>query len=314
MGTTTQGGSSLKRILRLNKTSTRAGFIAIVGLPNAGKSTFINKALGHKVAIVSPKAQTTRMPVRGILSTEDTQLIFVDTPGLYKGKRQLEELMLNTVQQNWQDADAVLHVVDATKGFQEMDISLLEDLKKAKKPTVLALNKVDLIKEKEELLPILQEANDLAVYEEVFPISAMKGVAVEDLVQTLGSFVPESPFLYDPETVTDLPQRYALAETTREKIFMFLQQELPYGIAVETVSIEEFDNGDLRVDQNILLDRDAHKQIVIGHKGEMLKKIGTAARKEMTKSYGRKVHTFLQVKVKTNWANSKRLLQEMGIF
>lgn len=291
---------------------TKAGFIALIGLPNAGKSTLLNTLMGQKLAIVSPKAQTTRLPIRGVLSTETTQYIFVDTPGVFRGKRAMEDKMEESVKQAWQNADIALHVLDATKGLTESDIELAKSIKKTNKTLFLAVNKIDALKRMEDQLPLLQAISDAGVFDHVFPISALKNKQVDGLLAAIETVLPDSPFLYDKDQLTDMPLQTRAAELTREKAFLYLQQELPYGLAVETIAMETMETGDLRVDQHIFIERDAHKQMVIGKSGAMLKKIGTAARKDMTRSFGRKVHLFLQVKVKPNWANSGQALAHLG--
>ena len=301
-----------------NTPTTRAGFVAIVGQTNAGKSTLMNAMMGQKLAIVTPKVQTTRMNLRGVLTENDAQLIFVDTPGLHIPKRLLDEKMVESAHQAWKDADVVLMVLDARKGFTEMDETLCASIKASGKPAFLIVNKIDLISDKEELLPLLQKITELNVFADVFPISALNGTrgkekVLPQVVAALQKKIPEGPYLYDEETVTDMPTRYLAAEITREKAFLFLQDELPYGLAVETVQLEEFENGDVRIDQTILIERDAHKPMVIGKNGEMLKKIGTSARKELSQALGRKAHVFLTVKVKKDWAKNPRHLGDLGL-
>jgi GTP-binding protein Era len=295
----------------------RSGFVALVGLPNAGKSTLLNALMARKVSIVTPKAQTTRFPLRAVLTKEETQFVFVDTPGLYKGNRALEETMHRSAQDAWQEADVVLMLVDARKGLQEEDNHLISHLRRARKEAVLVLNKTDVLKEKEVLLPLLQQAQETEAFKEVFPLSALAGTKGKEkmlaqLLETLGTMLPEGSLLYEPETVVDLPIALLAAEITREKAFLHLQEELPYGLAVEPVSLEEDEKGDLHLHQHILLDREPHRQMVIGKGGSMLKKIGTAARKELNIILNRKVHLFLHVKVKKGWPNHRGTLQKIG--
>jgi GTP-binding protein Era len=297
---------------------TKAGFIALVGLPNAGKSTLLNALMARKVSIVTPKAQTTRFPLRAVLTQGDTQFIFVDTPGLYRGKRVLEEKMHQGAQQAWREADVVLMMVDARKGLQAEDLNLAQALKQARKTAFLVVNKTDVVKEKEDLLPLLQQAQETGAFQEVFPLSALGGTKGKEkmlpaLLETVASLLPEGPFLYDPETVVDLPIPLMAAEVTREKAFLYLQEELPYGLAVMPAGLEEDEAGALRLYQNILLERETHKQMVIGKQGAMLKKIGTAARRELSTILNRKVHLFLQVKVKKGWAEKPAMLQSLGL-
>ena len=299
--------------------TTRAGFVAIVGQTNAGKSTLMNAAMGQKIAIVTPKVQTTRVALRAVLTKDNCQLIFVDTPGFHQPKCMLDEQMVKIAHQAWKDADAVLMLIDAKNGVRDVDVELMEQISKSKKPAFLVVNKVDLISEKDQLLPLLQEVTDNGAFKDVYPISALKGTRGREkmlpkLLDDLRNVMPESPYLYDEETVTDIPIQQMAAEITREKAFMFLQQELPYGVAVQTVNMEDFDNGDIRIDQHIILEREAHRQMVIGRKGEMLKRIGMASRKELKTIMDRKVHLFLEVKVKKGWSENQGILKELGLW
>jgi GTP-binding protein Era len=292
--------------------TTRAGFIAIIGAPNAGKSTFMNQVVGEKISIVTPKVQTTRFNVRGIVSREKVQFVFVDTPGVYQpGKSKMDQAMVSSAWSAAQEADAALFVLDAKKGFGKKEIMVLEGLKNSRKPIFLALNKVDSIN-KDKLLPLMQKAAEFDIFKQVFAISAEKGDGTEDVLDTLEKEMPESPFLFDPDDITDIPMRMMAAEITREKAYMLLGQELPYEIAVETVNYEARDNGSIRIDQMIYVKRDSQKQIVVGKGGEVLKKIGSRSRRALMDMMDTDVHLFLRVKVKSEWSENTLMLRMTG--
>lgn len=295
-----------------NTTETRAGFVAIVGAPNAGKSTLLNQILGEKLAIVSPKVQTTRFNVRGILTRDNNQFIFVDTPGIHKPRRNFDAAMVQAAHDAWQEADVILMVVDATRGFNADVKMVLQNLKDAKQPIVLALNKVDTLKDKAALLPLMAQAQELNRFAEVFPITALKGKGVEDLIKTLGEYIPVSHYLYSEDALTDLPTRILAAEITRERAFVHLQQELPYAVMVET---EQFEEGDsyTKIRQNILVQREGQKKIVLGRNGQMIKTIGTESRMQLEKLLGHKVVLDLKIKVRPNWPDNPWLLAEQGL-
>lgn len=297
---------------------TRAGFVAIIGAPNAGKSTLLNLLVGQKIAIVSHKVQTTRVNMRGVLTKDQNQFIFVDTPGIYRPKdtsRLLDKSMVDAAWQASGDADVVLMVIDAKSGFNAKTMDIIENLKATKssnRPVFLALNKVDSI-EKEKLLPLMQKAVDMGIFKEIFAISAKNNDGVFDMLNRFAPHLPESPYLYDEETLTDMPMRLVAAEITREKAFHHLQQEVPYSLAVETVNFEHYDNGSIRIDQNILVEREAHKPIVLGKGGATVKKIGQLSRRDLEEMLETKVHLFLKVKVSDKWANSHNFMREIGL-
>jgi GTP-binding protein Era len=295
-----------------NPPATRCGFVAIIGAPNAGKSTFMNAALGEKIAIVTPKVQTTRMNMRGILTEDDTQLIFVDTPGIHKPRRQFDKAMVNAAWQASSDADAILLLVDAQKGFGPDVQRILADVKEVTSPKLLVLNKVDKMP-REKLLPLMAKAGAMGIFEHIFAISALKADRVRDVVEKLKGYMPQEPFHYDPDDLTDTPMRVIAAEVTRERAFMLLGDELPYSLTVETVAYTENPDGSVRIDQNILLERDGQKKIVIGKGGAMLKKIGEQARKTLSEMTGGPVHLFLQVKVREGWATDPHLMRSLGL-
>lgn len=299
-------------------TSTKAGFVALIGAPNAGKSTLLNQLVGQKIAIVSPKVQTTRVNMRGVLTQGNNQFIFVDTPGIYRPKdtsRLLDKSMVHAAWQAGGDSDVVLLLVDAKAGFNEKVTEIIENVKQnvpKRVPVFLALNKVDALA-KDKLLPLMQKASAFDLFNGVFAISAKENDGVEDMLEQFAKHLPESPYLYDEETLTDMPMRMVAAEITREKAFHLLQQEVPYSLAVETVNFEHYNNGSIRIDQNVLVEREAHKPIVLGKKGSMVKRIGEQARADLEEMLETQVHLFIKVKVNDKWANSQNFMREIGL-
>jgi GTP-binding protein Era len=296
----------------------RCGFCAIIGAPNAGKSTLVNALVGSKVAIVSPKVQTTRMPVRGIAMAGQTQIIFVDTPGIFRPRRRLDRAMVTSAWAGAEEADAVLLIVDATdladKSPAARDTAaILEGLKDRKdKKTALVLNKIDGMK-RTDLLPLVEKFHAEGVFEDVFLISALKGEAVADVAAWVASRMPEGPWLYPEDQAADIPSRLLAAEVTREKIYLRLHDELPYASAVETEKWEERKDGSVRIDQVIYVQRDGQKAIVLGKGGQTIKKIGELARTELEQLFGRRVHLFLFVKVREDWAENSEHYKEIGL-
>ena len=296
----------------------RCGFCAIIGAPNAGKSTLVNALVGSKVAIVSPKVQTTRMPVRGIAMAGETQIIFVDTPGIFRPRRRLDRAMVTSAWAGAEEADAVLLIVDATdladKSPAARDtMAILEGLKDRKgKKTALVLNKIDGMK-RTDLLPLVEKFHAEGVFEDVFLISALKGEAVADVAAWVASRMPEGPWLYPEDQAADIPSRLLAAEVTREKIYLRLHDELPYASAVETEKWEERKDGSVRIDQVIYVQRDGQKAIVLGKGGATIKKIGELARTELEDLFGRRVHLFLFVKVREDWAENSEHYKEIGL-
>lgn len=293
---------------------TKAGFVAIIGAPNAGKSTLLNALVGEKVAIVTHKVQTTRHPIRGIVTRDNAQFIFVDTPGIHKPRRSFDKAMVNSAWQTAMDADVVILLVDGMKGFREGEMEILTRAKKSNKPLFIALNKVDAIN-KERLLPIMAQAQSQLGDKllDVFAISAEKKKGLEAIFKSVAQHLPESPFLYDPETHSDQPFARLLSEICREQAFLLLHQEIPYGLQVETIQIKTRDDHSLEVHQKLIVERDGHKGIAIGANGVTLKRIGSNAREEMTKAANKLVHLFLQVKVDPNWTTNKSVLMELGL-
>ena len=295
---------------------TRCGFVALVGAPNAGKSTLINQAVGTKVSIVSRKVQTTRALVRGIALEGDAQVIFVDTPGIFAPKRRLDRAMVATAWSGAGDADVVALLVDARqkKGDREDEETdaIIEGLARVKAPKVLILNKIDTV-EAGTLLERAQRLNRSGQFGDTFMISALKGHGVPKLVSHLGSLMPPSPWLYPEDQVSDAPLRSLAAEITREKLFERLHDELPYQSTVETELWKEQPDGSARVEQTIYVTRDGHKKIVIGEGGRTIKSIGSAARKEIMEAAEHKVHLFLFVKVRPDWGDDPERYRMMGL-
>lgn len=290
----------------------RAGFVALIGAPNAGKSTLLNQMVGSKVAIVTHKVQTTRTRLRGIAIEGASQLVFVDTPGIFKPKRRLDRAMVQAAWGGAQDADLVVLLIDAQRGLDEDVARILEGLKEGGRPAVLALNKIDLIR-REELLALADDLNKRFAFSDTFMISAERGDGVADLRAYLAEKMPSGPWLYPEDQIADAPMRSLAAEVTREKLFLRLHEELPYSLTVETESWKELKNGSVRIEQVIFVQREAHKKIVIGKQGSALKKIGELARKELEEMLERRVHLFLFVKVRERWGDDPERYAQMGL-
>ncbi len=292
--------------------ATRCGFVALIGAPNAGKSTLINRVVGTKVSIVSRKVQTTRALVRGIALDGAAQIIFVDTPGIFAPKRRLDRAMVATAWNGAGDADVAALLVDARKGEDEETAAIIDGLGRIRGPKVLILNKIDTV-ESELLLERAQTLNRSGLFSETFMISALKGHGVRRVVERLSGMMPPGPWLYPEDQVSDAPIRSLAAEITREKLFERLHDELPYQSTVETESWKEQPNGSVRVEQTIFVTRDGHKKIVIGEGGRTIKAIGSAARKEITEAAEQTVHLFLFVKVRANWGDDPERYRMMGL-
>lgn len=292
---------------------TRAGFVALVGAPNAGKSTLINQLVGQKIAIVTHKVQTTRNRITGVTIRGNSQIIFIDTPGIFRDtKRRLERAMVDAAWKGVRDADITALLVDAQAGLSRKVMDLVEDLKKRQVQAILVLNKIDHMK-RDKLLAMAAELNEKGDFSETFMISALTGDGVDDLFDHLASKVPASPWLYPEDHMTDVSLRFLASEIVREQVFLNLHQELPYQIAVETTQWQERKDGSVRIEQNILVERDGHKAMIIGKKGQMLKKIGEAARAEMEQVFDRKVHLFLFAKVSPHWSERPFHYREIGL-
>jgi len=294
--------------------TSRAGFVALIGEPNAGKSTLLNHMVGAKVSIVTHKVQTTRARIRGVALEGESQIVFVDTPGLFRPRRRLDRAMVAAAWTGAADADVVVLLIEAhrglTEGVKEILSGLLE--KASDRKIALAINKIDRV-EAPQLLKLTEEANAAFPFVKTFMISAERGHGVGDLREWLAQEMPEGPWLYPEDQIADLPMRMIAAEMTREKLTLRLHQELPYQLTVETESWQERDDGSARIDQVIYVSRDGHKGILLGHRGETIKAVSRAAREELAEFLGRKVHLFLQVKVRPNWLEESERYSEMGL-
>jgi GTP-binding protein Era len=291
---------------------TRAGFVAVIGAPNAGKSTLVNALVGQKVAIVSAKKQTTRARLIGIAIHGASQILLVDTPGIFEPKRRLDRAMVAAAWSGAGDAELILLVIDASAGIKSGVGHILDGLKSREHPLTVALNKVDLVR-KEELLGLATEVTERVAPEALFMISAAQGDGVGDVKQALAEAVPEGPWLYPEDQVSDATDRMIAAELTREQLYEQLRQELPYSSAVETEKWEDRPDGSTAIHQQILVERDSQKGIVVGKGGARLKLIGQKAREEIARHLGRKVHLFLHVKVNPRWDEDRALYREIGL-
>jgi GTPase len=295
-----------------DRAETRCGFVALIGAPNAGKSTLINRLVGTKVSIVSRKVQTTRGIVRGIAILGHSEVIFVDTPGIFLPRRRLDRAMVETAWTGARDADLVALLIDAGRGLDEEVRAIFAKLGEVDRPRLLLINKVDSVK-REMLLALASEANTLAPFARTFMISALSGDGINDLAEYLADAMPPGPFLYPEDQVSDVPLRQLAAEITREKLFDRLHQELPYASTVETESWKEQADGSVRIEQVIFVERDSQKKIVIGKKGETIKSLSMAARKEIAEIVERPIHLFLFVKVREKWGDDPERYRHMGI-
>ncbi len=295
-------------------TGTRAGFVALIGEPNAGKSTLLNRMVGAKVSIVTHKVQTTRARIRGVAIDGVSQIVFVDTPGLFRPRRRLDRAMVAAAWSGAADADIVVLLIEAHRGITEGVEAILASLgdRAGGHPVALAINKIDRV-QAATLLKLTEDMNARFPFVQTFMISAEKGYGVDDLRGWLAAELPEGPWLYPEDQIADLPMRMIAAEMTREKLTLRLHQELPYQLTVETEGWEDRKDGSARVDQVIYVLRDGHKGIVLGNKGETIKAVGQAARADMEELLGRKVHLFLQVRVRPNWQEESERYSEIGL-
>jgi GTP-binding protein Era len=306
-----------------DQAATRAGFAAVIGAPNAGKSTLVNRLVGSKVSIVTRKVQTTRFPVRGVAIDGPCQIVLVDTPGIFKPRRRLDRSMVRAAWSGAEDADVVAHLVDAAAeaadppspadrmSVQDRE-TITQGLKAAGRQAILALNKVDLVR-REKLLGISQSLFETGAYSEVFMISAETGSGVQDLRRRLAELMPPGPWLYPEDQAADVPMRLLAAEITREKLYLRLHQELPYSAAVETTAFSDTKDGGVRIEQTIFVEREGQRPIVLGKGGQTLKWIGQKAREELSEMLGRPAHLFLHVKVDERWAERRELYTGMGL-
>lgn len=290
-----------------------AGFVALIGAPNAGKSTLLNKLVGAKVSIVTHKVQTTRARVRGVAIEGDTQIVFVDTPGIFKPKRMLDRAMVETAWGEAGEADITLLLVDAMRGMTDEVEAIIKGIaERGVRHLSLVLNKVDKV-QKEDLLALTSTLNEKLDFENTYMISALKGDGVKELIGTLAEAMPKGPWLYPEDQLSDLPLRLMAAEVTREKVFLRLHQELPYSSTVETENWEERDDGSVRIDQTIYVMRENQRPIVLGKGGKTIKAIGAAARRELEEMLEQRVHLFVHVKVRSGWAEERARLREIGL-
>ena len=292
--------------------ATHSGFVALIGATNAGKSTLVNRLVGAKVSIVSHKVQTTRAIVRGIAIHKNAQIVFMDTPGIFKPRRRLDRAMVTTAWGGAKDADFIMFLIDSERGLKGDAETILEGLKEVHQPKILVLNKVDRVKP-EDLLKLTAAVNEVVKFERTFMISALNGSGCEDVMDYLAAALPEGPWYYPEDQISDLPMRQLAAEITREKLFLRLHQELPYSSHVETEKWEERKDGSVRIEQVIYVERDSQKKIALGKNGDAIKAISTASRKELSEILEHPVHLFLFVKVRENWGDDPARFREMGL-
>jgi len=290
----------------------RSGFVALIGAPNAGKSTLLNRMVGSKVSIVTPKVQTTRTRIIGLAMVDQSQLVFVDTPGIFAPRRRLDRAMVQAAWSGARDADLVVVLIDAAAGLDADSRRILDGLSKVDLPCLLALNKVDKTR-KDTLLGLADAASGLAKFDDIFMISALDGDGVEDLKQQLATRLPEGPWLYPADQLTDISERLLAAEMTREKVFVMLHQELPYASTVETENWKRLKDDSIRIEQVIYVQRGSQKAIVLGKGGRTIKAIGAQSRAELEQMFGCRVHLFLFVKVRDRWGDDPARYREMGL-
>ena len=290
----------------------KCAIVALIGAPNAGKSTLINQMVGAKVSIVTHKVQTTRARVRGVAVKDETQLVLVDTPGIFAPRRMLDRAMVRTAWSEAGDADQIVLLIDAQKGVTEEVEAILSGLAKSERRALVALNKIDRIK-REKLLELTQALSARDLFDEIFMISALTGDGVADLFGHLVAQAGAGPWLFPEDQLSDMPQRLLAAEVTREKLYLRLHQELPYASSVETLQYEERKDGSVRIDQTVFVERDSQKGIVLGKGGQTLKQIGQEAREELSELLGQTVHLFIHVKVREGWSHEAERLREIGL-
>ena len=299
--------------VNVTEAGTRAGFVAVIGAPNAGKSTLVNRLVGYKVSIVTRKVQTTRTRIRGVCMYGNTQIVFVDTPGIFEPRHRLDRAMVHAAWEGAGDADLVLLMIDASRKRMDEDTrGIIAGLRKSQRKVILALNKID-DTAREALLPFAAELAETSIAEETFMISAANGDGCDDLLRYLSDRMSEGPYFYPPDEVTDVPLRLLAAEITREEVFNRLHQELPYSATVETESWIEKDDGSAVVNQVIFVQRDGQKKIVLGKNGSMVKAIGAAARRQMQDIFDQRIHLFVFVKVRENWIDDPERYRDWGL-
>ncbi|WP_405101134.1 GTPase Era [Oceanobacillus sp. FSL H7-0719] len=293
------------------ETNFKSGFISIIGRPNVGKSTFLNKVIGQKISIMSDKAQTTRNKIQGVLTKDDFQMIFIDTPGIHKPKHRLGDFMMKVAENTLNEVDTVLFMINADEGFGKGDQFIIDRLKQVKSPVFLIINKIDLVTP-EKLLEIIDEYKDKGDFEEIIPISALQGNNVNHLLNELLKHLPDGPQYYPADQVTDHPERFVITELIREKALHLTREEVPHSIAVAMENMETRKDGVILVQATIITERSSQKGIIIGKQGSMLKNIGQQARKDIETLLGSKVYLELWVKVKKDWRNRQSQLHELG--
>ncbi|WP_341895259.1 GTPase Era [Ferrovibrio terrae] len=299
--------------IKTDPAAQHCGYVAIVGAPNAGKSTLLNKIVGAKISIVSKKVQTTRARITAIGMEGNAQIIFLDTPGIFTPKRRLDRAMVNAAWSGVEEADVVLLLIDAERGYDDESRAIVESLKDRKRRNVLlALNKVDAV-QREKLLGLAKQLSEAYEFERIFMISAEKGTGVDDVRADLAGRMPAGPWLYPEDQLADVPMRFLAAEITREQVYRSLHDELPYAITVETENWKDQKDGSARIDQVIYVERDSQKKIVLGEKGQMIKRVGAFARKIMEEQFDRRVHLFLFVKVREDWGDDPERYEAMGL-
>ncbi|MFD0586741.1 GTPase Era [Paenibacillus sp. GCM10027627] len=289
----------------------RSGFVAIIGRPNVGKSTLMNHLIGQKIAIMSDKPQTTRNKIHGVYTTNDTQIVFLDTPGIHKPQSKLGNYMMQTAESALKEVEAALFLIDASEGLGGGDRFIIEQLKKVKTPVFLVMNKIDKV-EPEKLLPMITQYNELHDFAEIVPISALQGNNVNTLLEQLSRYLPEGPQYYPADQITDHPEQFVCAELIREKILHMTREEVPHSIAVAIEDMKVKENGVVYIGAVIFVERDSQKGIVIGKRGEFLKEVGKQARKDIEALLGSRIFLELWVKVKKDWRNQDRVLKDLG--
>lgn len=294
-------------------TDTKCGLIAMIGAPNAGKSTLLNRMVGTKISIVTPKAQTTRTRVTGVTMEGDVQLVFLDVPGVFDAKQAFEKSMVSAAWNNARSADVILFMHDARKNPNEETEAVVARIRDLKKPTIIAVNKVDAVADKKQLLERVQWFNERLAWNHIMLISARKGDGVQDLRGALAEMMPAGPYLYDEDALTDMPMRLVASELTREQCFLKLQEELPYTLTVENEKYETRKDGSVEIHQNIIVQNERQKTILIGKQGQMLKAIGERARAEIGKLIGAKCHLYLFVKVRADWKEKPEAYRYLGL-
>ncbi|MGY0692888.1 GTPase Era [Virgibacillus sp. FSP13] len=289
----------------------KSGFIAIIGRPNVGKSTFMNRVIGQKIAIMSDKAQTTRNKIQGVLTQDDAQLVFIDTPGIHKPKHRLGDFMVQIAENTLNEVDAVLFMINAKEGYGRGDQYILDRLQQVKKPVFLIINKIDLI-HPDDLFPLIELYKEKYNFEEIIPISALQGNNVNHLLDVLKGHLPEGPQYYPDDQVTDHPERFIISELIREKVLQLTREEVPHSIAVVIENIEERDSNTVFIQATVITERKTQKGILIGKQGSMLKEIGKKARADIEALLGTKIYLELWVKVQKDWRNRQSQLRELG--